>query len=229
MTKKTRNKTVSRRKLLASTGIAAAGLSAPMTGFALGKTSQSDINTSFDPSNKKAVKAFLKELNTLEQKPQRRTVKRLRTGQRKAVQEFLKGAEIVVRNTEDLPQPTSSGVETQGHDGYTTRSFTPHVALLNATGDELWRYYQELTYDWWYNTDVRVASLVSRPEVYYPFWSYLGENDRYTDDNGTYADSFTQGKFQVCLTKVGCYQTKYPYIETRCFSKAGARVERKSQ
>jgi hypothetical protein len=90
---------------------------------------------------------------------------------------------------------------------------------------DLFAYFQRVS--WCYTGDPsvpgegRIAS-ISRSrwaEVYYLTWDFVGHIDSWSSGGvGTWkAVRGTQGKFRYCPPKVGCIQTRTPWVETSVF------------
>lgn len=222
---KRQEKQISRRRLLSHAGIGAAGLSFPMASIVSGESNEAAAKASFDPSDKKEASKFLKELNEEDQEVQERAFNNLSPKQKETAQELLKIDEITVATmvSENPEEPSEIG--SRGYNGYTKKEVNRHVNGKNSIGDTILRFYQDLTYEWWYEQDVRIVDVSTHASTYMTGWKYREEDSRNKTDFGTYADSFTKGKFELCVSGV-CGQSAYPYLELRCFSKAGWRYER---
>lgn len=224
-----------RRRFLKTAGASTFALSIT-TGTAIGGDGQSNVDRSFDPSDKDEVRSFLKSINDKSEKKRQNITNSLTEKQQGAIVDYLKVATVETpeskKGTAMLPSnaspPDSADMKPAGSDGYTTRSATGVYVGRNVDGEKLWTFRQRLSYKWWYNRNVEILSASVRPSINFSQWTYVDTISSDRTDFGTYADSYKQGKFQFCVGgKFGCIQTVLPFIEFRCYSKGGARYERR--
>lgn len=202
-------------------------------GIAASESNQSDVKRTFNPSDKDEIKSFLKSLNGETKRTQQNVMEDLTQKQQEAAIDYLKvvtveGPEFETATAMQSPNLSPSDIEPSGFNGYTKKDVTGVYIGRNGYNEKLWTFRQRLSYKWWYKKDVEILSASVRPSINFFPWRYVRTISSDRTDFGDYADSYKQGKFQFCMGgKFGCIQTVLPFIEMRCYSKAGWRYERR--
>ncbi len=164
-------------------------------------SAKTDAGTS-NLSDPTAVKALVDKLNK-DGENANKSFAKLSPQEQAAVIEYLKVKQITVTNEGNV---SISSI--------TCNSPRVVVSGLNAFGNKLWDYFQQIDrcYDGSVLTEV---TRIRGGQVYGAFWQFDGHISD-TQSGGVGQSSYrswTQGRFKLCVTNLGCIEEDDPWID----------------